>query len=85
MAIMGDALGALESITVAGTIRDLPYQWQADDAWKDSVMRPPSAASGAGGDRHADDRVARHATPQYQCPEDVRAADPACPTCVFLE
>ena len=35
-------------------------------------------------DSHADDRVERYATPQYQLPEDELAADEACPTCVFL-
>jgi len=81
---MSDTLAALEHMTAAGTIVDLPYQWQSSDDWKDSVMRPKTQ-SDPSTSAHSDNRVERYGTPQYQNDEDQRMADPACPTCVFLE
>ncbi len=78
--IMRDTLQIFESIDRPGSLVDLGYQWQPDDAWKERVMRPDPDRP----NNHDDDRVARHATPQYQSEEDARAADPDCPTCVFL-
>ena len=67
-----------------GTVVHLPYEWSPDDSWKDRVMRPdPDKARSESG--HADDRVARHDSPQYQTEADAEAADTNCPTCVFLE
>lgn len=79
MEIMRATLETFEAIDQPGTIVDLSHQWQPDDAWKDSVMRPRLDAA----NRHSDERVERHASPQYQSAEDARAADPDCPTCVF--
>lgn len=83
-AIMRDTLTAFETITSPGTVVQLDYEWTADDAWKDRVMRP-SGEPGRSGKAHADDRVERFDTPQYQSPEDEEAfeAEGECPTCVF--
>jgi len=87
MAVMRDALAAFSSIRTAGTIIDLPYVWRADDSWKDSVMRPSPVSEGTeeNDNTHADDRVERFDTPQYQHPSDVEMLEPACPSCIFLE
>ena len=79
--IMIDTLSALDSIQVPGTIRDLPYRWQEDDDWKDTVMRP-----GKGG-KHSDDRTERDETPQYERETDRNAVqtEDRCPGCFFLE
>jgi hypothetical protein len=68
--IMEDALAALEDVEQPGTIRALPYRWSADERWKDTAMRPAERGGAA-----ADDRVTRHAEPQYQYPEDKDAAE----------
>lgn len=80
--ILRAALGAFATLTQPAGIVRLPFEWCTDDAWKDGVMRP--RAKGAG---HADDRVLRHATPQYQCEADrlLAEAAPSCETCVFLD
>ena len=54
----------------AGSITELPFRWQSDDAWK--------LALGADADQ-GDDRVERFDTPQYQSETDAQQADPACP------
>ena len=64
------ALDLVRDATAPGTVVELDYRWEADDAWKDDVMR-------------GDKRIARHDTPQYQCAADAEAADPDCPTCVW--
>ena len=39
--IVRDALGALETITTAGTVVMLPYVWdEGDDSWEDREYRP---------------------------------------------
>ena len=90
-AILAQVLGLFETLETPGEIVPLPFAWSEDDAWKDRVMRPdPDAeANEASGDgEHADDRTARHDTPQYQDERD-RAmaeqvlADGGCETCVF--
>jgi len=84
--IMIDTLSALDSIQAPGTIRELPYQWSVDDAWKDLAMRPdPDRSAG-----HSDNRIGRVASAQYQCDADRTAAEVTlseggCSTCVFLE
>ncbi len=86
MSIMRDTLEAFERMTAPGTIVDLPYTWRADFDWKDGVMRP-KAKTAAQTDKqanHADDRVERYDTPQYQTAEDAAVADPLCASCVFL-
>lgn len=81
-----DALTAFETLEEPGAVLELPYTWEEGDAWKDHVMRPdPSAGSGEA----ADDRTARHDTPQYQTERDRELAQEAlasggCETCVFL-
>ena len=82
--VMRDTLAAFAAIDTPGDIVQLEYEWTADDSWKDRVMRPdPDKPKGSS--EHADDRVARHDTPQYQTSSDAEAADANCPTCVFLE
>lgn len=88
LAIMRDTLHAFESIERPGTMIDLAYEWADDDAWKDRVMRPRTdAAPDAPSEHHADDRIQRFDTPQYQTEDDARLApDPEhCPSCVFLD
>jgi len=79
---MRATLEVFRSAVRPGEIVRLPFEWSSDDAWKDGVMRPR-----AEGGEHADDRVERHGTPQYQCEEDRALAEASgeCPTCVFLE
>lgn len=83
LAIMRAALTAFESIQSPGEIQHLPYQWQTDHSWKDRVMRPRTGGT-VRSDKHQDDRIGRHAEPQYQTEEDARLADENCPSCVFL-
>ena len=91
--IMLKTLQALEASQSPGTFVDLNEQWLADDSWKDRVMRPApeddaQSETWDGEDKrsHADDRVARHATPQYQTAADALAApDPSqCASCLWL-
>ena len=84
MAIMRDTLAIFEQALEPGTIVDLEYRWQEDDEWKDSVMRPQQNPQGQD-NGHNDTRTERFDTPQYQNDEDIAAADPACPSCVFLK
>lgn len=69
--IVRRALDLLRDAHQPGTIVDLDYRWATDDAWKDDVMK-------------RDSRGVRADTPQYQCAADAAAADPGCPTCVWL-
>jgi hypothetical protein len=62
-AIMVAALDAFTSLTRPGAIKMLPFQWSADNAWKDTAQRGP------------DDRRPRYDTPQYQNEEDRRRAE----------
>jgi len=84
--IVRDGLRAFETLRAPGDVVMLPYGWADDDAWKDSVMRPRPAGSQPGS-KQRDDRVERHAVPQYQTDADRAAADAAgaCPTCVWLD
>jgi len=84
--IMIDALSALESIQVPGTIRELPYRWSDDDGWKDHALQRGPKVDG----KHSDHRVERFSDPQYQLPADRAAAEAelardGCPSCVWLE
>lgn len=72
LAIMRDTFAAFEGIESPGSIVSLDYQWAEHEGWKDGVMR-----------QGADNRVERHATPQYQNPDDQAAADPKCASCVW--
>ena len=65
------ALRHIEDAQTPGEVLTLPYRWADNDDWKASAMR-------------SDQRQPRHDQPQYQTPADAIAADPACPTCVFL-
>ncbi|MFM7120172.1 MAG: hypothetical protein ACKOZX_07985 [Gammaproteobacteria bacterium] len=98
--IMRAALRAITAFEQPGLIETLSWQWSSDDAWKDRVMRPKPPAEPSAEDRGdvddrarggaardtGDDRVERHATPQYQTPEDEAAAAAAgtCPDCIWL-
>ena len=76
--ILRDTLHAFEALSVPGAMAHLSYRWRDDDDWKDGVFaplsksKPESSASSAGG--YADDRVARHETPQYQSTDDAETA-----------
>jgi hypothetical protein len=87
--IMRDTFAAFSTISTPGEIQHLKYEWQSDQGWKDRVMRPTPLsemdAKDTNDDKHEDNRVARHATPQYQSLQDEALADAACPTCVFLD
>jgi hypothetical protein len=81
------ALQAFETLEQPGQVVMLPHEWAEDDSWKEQVMRPDPAA-GSGG--RSDERVRRHATPQYQTERDRELAETAlaaggCEGCVFLE
>jgi hypothetical protein len=94
-AICQAALRLVETATRPGEAIVLPYRW-GDDAWRadplrgDSAVRPRAGrpSGGGGGD---DNRNERHATPQYQSPEDARLAaerhggDVACVACVGFD
>ena len=75
--IVLQALAQLRDAATPGEMAVLDYAWAADDDWKDSVMRPGSSGG--------DSRIERYASPQYQCTADAAAADPNCPTCVWLD
>ena len=62
-AILLDALEAFTTLTTPGSIKMLPFQWEADEAWKETAQRGP------------DDRLPRYDTPQYQTEEDRRRAE----------
>ena len=83
--IMRRALALLDTADRPGTIVDLPYRWADDDDWKDREMRPaPRETDNSAPSKHADDRVERFDTPQYQTDADAEAADPECATCVWV-
>ena len=84
--IMQDALAALEQFVEPGTLRQLPYQWTEDDAWKDRVMRPQAPGPGGSG-KPSDDRMERHAEPQYQTEADrlLAGSGQSCAGCIWLE
>ncbi|MDE0691072.1 MAG: hypothetical protein OXI55_02370 [Gammaproteobacteria bacterium] len=65
------ALKHIRDAKSPGEVLVLPHRWAANDDWKDGVMQK-------------DSRLPRHDEPQYQTPADADAADPTCPTCVFL-
>ena len=86
-ALVASALRLFETLEAPGEIVPLPFVWSEDDAWKDRVKRPDPTKRGSS---HADDRVARDETPQYQDARDRRLAEEAlarggCETCVFPE
>lgn len=82
--VMRATLRAFERAQPDTGIVTLPFTWHADDSWKERVMRPQKK-KGAEASQHADDRVARFDTPQYQSESDAEAADPNCPTCIFIK
>jgi D-proline reductase (dithiol) PrdB len=89
-AIVSDALRGFERFREPGSIERLPYEWAADDAWKDRVMRPRAGEAADDADAYEDDRVERFDTPQYQCERDRELAEAAlaegrCETCVWVE
>ena len=70
--IVRAALDVFVSATAPSTIVDLPFEWAADDSWKDTVMRPRATADGRS--TMVDDRRERHPEPQYQSGADEQAA-----------
>lgn len=84
IAIMKETLHALETIDKPGTIRVLSHEWSTDHSWKDSVMRPKKS-KGKEKSGFDDNRIERHATPQYQIASDEQNLEDGCPTCIFLE
>ncbi len=87
--ILRTALAAFEQIDAPGEIIEMPFEWRADHSWKDRVMRPREAQAPSNkkedSEGHADDRVARHDSPQYQSQADADAVTGSCPSCIFLE
>ena len=86
-AIVAAALHALSDDT-PGRITDLAHRWADTDDWKDRVMQVSESSSGE--KRADDDRVGRHATPQYQTDEDAVAAthaheDHECLVCAGID
>jgi len=93
MEIMVRALELLASASNPGDIVDLGLIW-GDGSWKDRLDDPAKPKSDdtkpdkRKEDAQAttkDDRVSRHSVPQYQNEPDELAADPHCPSCIFLE
>lgn len=79
--ILKTALELLPSLQ-PGEISTLPFFYEDSDDWKDSVMRPIQKPDGT---FEVDDfRTERLDSPQYQFAEDLDAADPYCPTCIFI-
>ena len=85
-AVLEAACDAFETLVEPGSVLDLPMRWAADDAWKERVMRPEPASKGpqSPDPLAGDQRTPRRDTPQYQSPLDEQAADPNCPSCIFL-
>ncbi|MGQ4806897.1 hypothetical protein NKDENANG_00234 [Candidatus Entotheonellaceae bacterium PAL068K] len=72
-AIMLEALAAFTALQTPGSIKKLPFQWSAGEAWKHTAQRGPD-----------DDRLPRYDTPQYQNDDDrlhAEANDSACVMC----
>ncbi len=67
LAVISQALIALETMRTPGLIHRLPHRWSADDAWKQQA----GAATGA------DTRRPRDETPQFQTEADRVAAQAA--------
>ncbi len=89
LGVLRAALKLLEqNELIPGHIEHLPNEWSSDHTWKDRVMRPrhvKGTTEQTKTESHADDRVERFDTPQYQSAEDAASVDADCPTCVFLE
>lgn len=71
--ILVEVLSSFETMTVPGSMKDLPFRWSEDEEWKAKAFA------------EGDDRKPRHDTPQYQDEEDRRMAeeggDRSCPVC----
>lgn len=67
--IMLAALQAFTSLTTPGSVKMLPFRWDAEEAWKEAAQRGP------------DDRRPRYDTPQYQTEEDRRRVETDALTC----
>ena len=81
-AIVRAAIEQLADQTEPGKIRRLDLRWAADDAWKDSVMRPKPVLGTGGASEAEDDRAERTGIPQYQFAADREAVEADCPTCI---
>jgi hypothetical protein len=74
-AILIDALEALASLTVPGSVKMLSFQWSEDSSWKDTALLGKE-----------DERLPRYDTPQYQCQEDrLRAERKAAESCSLCQ
>jgi hypothetical protein len=80
-AIMQTALEQTSSLG-PGDIFRLPFPFADSDEWKNTVMRPIQKPDGTL--EMNDFRTARLDSPQYQSDADQGAADPKCPSCVFI-
>jgi len=79
----------LLSVTEGEVVRDLGHQWPDGDAWKDTDFLP-ELNEATGKTEMVDDRVERHATPQYQTKADEAAAvishgDQECLVCAGID
>jgi len=79
--IMQTALEQMSSLG-PGEIFRLPFPFADSDEWKNTVMRPVQNSDGT---RQMNDfRTPRLDSPQFQYDADRGAADPKCPSCVFI-
>jgi len=71
--ILVEALSSFETLTVPGSMKELPFRWSEDEEWKAKAFA------------EGDDRTPRHDTPQFQDEEDCRRANvgdpPSLPFC----
>ena len=77
LSILRDTLRAFETLQEPGSMAHLRYRWSDTDNWKDGVFAPVEKKSSSGSDDggYADDRVARHETPQFQSADDAAHAE----------
>lgn len=59
-AILIEALDSFSSLTKAGSMKELPFEWPENPAWKESF------------NLDLENRVGRHDTPQFQSEDDRR-------------
>jgi len=71
--ILVEALSSFKTLTVPGSMKELPFLWSEDEEWKAKAFA------------EGDDRAPRHDTPQFQDGEDLRRAEvggsPSLPFC----
>ena len=71
--LLAEALSSFETMTVPGSMKELPFRWSENEEWKAKAFA------------EGDGRTPRHDTPQYQSEEDRRRAEQggsrSCPVC----